>query len=280
MKEEWKRLIYNDVDYGDFYFVSNIGRIKNIKTNNIMHNYSNKMNPYYKVTLSLDGVTKTIRVHRAVACTFIPNPDNLPQVNHKDGNKLNNNIDNLEWVTSKQNNIHAVINNLFKSGEETNWAKLNKEQIEYIKKNCIPFDTKFGCKELAKKFNVSHSTISKILHNISWKEYSDDYELIPNIINDLHKTKIYNCKCEICNTSFSTSNEEQKYCSQECSHISQRKSNRPSKEELFKLIKTIPFVQIGNMFNVSDNAIRKWCKAYGLPYKQKDIKNIMDTNQI
>ena len=109
MKEEWKRLIYNGEDYGDFYLVSNLGRIKNVKTNNIMHNYSNKKNPYAKVNLSLEANRphKTIKVHRAVACTFIPNPNNLPQVNHKDGNKLNNNVDNLEWVTQKQNNIHA-----------------------------------------------------------------------------------------------------------------------------------------------------------------------------
>lgn len=188
------------------------------------------------------------------------------------------NVDNLEWVTQKQNNIHAVINNLVKSGEESNWSKLNREQIEYIKKNCIPFDLEFGCKALAEKFNVDHSTISKVLHNVSWKDYSDDYELIPNTINDLHKTKIYNRKCKICGTNFDTINEEQEYCSQECSHISQRRSERPSKGELFELIKTTPFLQIGKIYGVSDNAIRKWCKAYNLPYRKKDIKNIIETN--
>lgn len=274
MKEEWKRLIYNGEDYGDYYLVSNLGKIKSIKTNNIMHNYTNKKNPYAKVNLSFGSSRpqKSIRVHRAVACTFIPNPNNLPQINHKDGNKLNNNINNLEWVTAKQNSIHAVINDLYKSGEESSLSKLNREQIGYIKKNCIPFDSEFGCKALAEKFNVDRSTISKILHDASWKEYSGDYELIPNIINDLHKTKIYNRKCIICGTNFNTINEDQKYCSQECSHIPQRRSERPSKEELFKLIKGTPFVQIGKMFGVSDNAIRKWCKSYNLPYRKKDIK--------
>ena len=58
-----------------------------------------------------------------------------------------------------------------------------------------------------------------------------------------------------------------------CSHLIRRKIDRPSKEELFELIKTKPFIQIGKMFGVSDNAIRKWCKYYNLPYKKEDINN-------
>lgn len=101
-------------------------------------------------------------------------------------------------------------------------------------------------------------------------------EIEPNV----YISPIQYKKCPVCGKNFYSHELDAIYCSQECSHISQRKSNRPSKEELFKLIKTTSFVQIGNMFNVSDNAIRKWCKVYGLPYKQKDIKNFMDTNQI
>lgn len=67
---------------------------------------------YRKVCLYKDGVVKTHMVHRLVAQTFIPNEAGLKQVNHKDGNKLNNSVDNLEWVTPKQNAKHAVANNL------------------------------------------------------------------------------------------------------------------------------------------------------------------------
>lgn len=62
----------------------------------------------------------------------------------------------------------------------------------------------------------------------------------------------------------------------ECYAKSRRKVNRPSKEELFELIKTKSFTEIGKIYNVSDNAIRKWCKAEGLPYLRKDIKNLQN----
>ena len=180
MKEIWKRLSYNNVDYGDYYLVSNFGNIKNVASGHIRKGYTNKNNPYYKIILSFGGrdKTATIKVHRAVAETFIPNPSNLPQVNHKDGNKLNNNIDNLEWVSEKQNLIHAVINKLSDSGEESCLSQLTREQINYIRDNCIPYNKNFGCAALAKKFNVDRSTISKIVHDKSWKKYnSSDYLL-------------------------------------------------------------------------------------------------------
>ena len=62
---------------------------------------------YLQVGLSNKG-DKTFRVHRLVALTFIPNPYNLPQVNHKDGNKKNNCVDNLEWISNYDNMQHAV----------------------------------------------------------------------------------------------------------------------------------------------------------------------------
>lgn len=65
---------------------------------------------YYQVNLVKDGRNKIVssRVHRLVASTFIPNPENLPEVNHIDGNKLNNNVDNLEWVSRSENIRHAL----------------------------------------------------------------------------------------------------------------------------------------------------------------------------
>ena len=82
----------------------------------------------------------------------------------------------------------------------------------------------------------------------------------------MHKNNI----CPICG---SYKDYHAKLCIR-CSRIVSRKVERPSKEELFELIKTTSFVQIGKMYGVTDNAVRKWCKQYGLPYKQKDIKNL------
>ena len=64
-----------------------------------------------------------------------------------------------------------------------------------------------------------------------------------------------------------------KYCLN-CSSLMKRKVDRPSREELKNLIRNTPFTQIGQFYSVSDNAVRKWCKAYNLPHKREDIKNI------
>lgn len=67
---------------------------------------------YYIVSLSKDNKVKRYRIHRLVASAFIPNPENKPQVNHIDGNKFNNNVENLEWVTVRENKLHAVYTGL------------------------------------------------------------------------------------------------------------------------------------------------------------------------
>ena len=74
-------------------------------------------------------------------------------------------------------------------------------------------------------------------------------------------------KCKVCGAECLDS-----YCSSKCSDISHRKVNRPSKEELNILIHNMSFVKIGEKYGVSDNAVRKWCKAYNLPYKAKDLR--------
>lgn len=162
MKEIWKRLHYHGKDYGDWYEVSNSGNIRNAKTHKIRKLNVSKTG-YYFVTCSLGSRQNKIlfKVHRAVAESFILNPDNLPCINHIDGNKLNNSVNNLEWCTMKYNTNHAVKLGLLtvKKGYDNTLSKLTKEQYEYIYNFYQPFHKDFGSRALARKFGVHHETI-------------------------------------------------------------------------------------------------------------------------
>ena len=94
MNEIWK-------DFHN-YQVSNHGQVRNSKTGRLLKLQLNEKG-YLRVALRIDGKTKWYRVSRLVANLFIPNPDNLPEVNHKDENKLNNYAENLEWCDRKYN---------------------------------------------------------------------------------------------------------------------------------------------------------------------------------
>lgn len=112
MKEIWKDI----PDFPD-YQVSNLGRVKNIKTGIIKKQRINKYG-YCDIKLNNKGIYKMFLVHRLVAKAFISNPNNLSEVNHIDGNKSNNYVDNLEWCTRSKNISHAYKNNLFESQKE------------------------------------------------------------------------------------------------------------------------------------------------------------------
>ena len=99
MKEIWK----DKKDYEGHYQVSNWGRIKSIKFGKERILKQNIRCGYYYVNLYKNNIKKQYPVHRLVAEAFIDNPDNLFQVNHKDENKTNNNVDNLEWCTNEYN---------------------------------------------------------------------------------------------------------------------------------------------------------------------------------
>lgn len=101
MKEIWKEV----KDYEGLYWVSDQGHVKN-RHNKIL--IPEIRNGYYSVDLRKNGKRKKTRIHRLVAQAFIPNPDNLPTINHKDENKLNNYVSNLEWCTQKYNTYHSL----------------------------------------------------------------------------------------------------------------------------------------------------------------------------
>ena len=102
--EIWKDVI----DYEGIYQISNLGNLKNIKTNKIISKTKNGSG-YLLVGLIKNSKIKTFRFHRLLAIHFIPNPLNLLCVNHIDSNKLNYSLNNLEWVTHRENVSHAAL---------------------------------------------------------------------------------------------------------------------------------------------------------------------------
>ena len=100
MKEEWKDI----PEFEGFYQVSNFGNVKNIKTNHILKGGDNGRG--YRFIFLCYNKKKRFYIHRLVATAFIDNPNNYPEVNHIDGDKNNNRVDNLEWCSSLMNSLH------------------------------------------------------------------------------------------------------------------------------------------------------------------------------
>ncbi len=97
-------------------------------------------NGYARVLLCKDGKAKDFYIHRLVAETFIPNPNNKPTVNHKDGNKLNNTLSNLEWNTHSENALHSYekLNRISLGGAplgNINWKNTNRNKLGQYEKN-------------------------------------------------------------------------------------------------------------------------------------------------
>jgi len=164
MKEIWK----NIKGYNREYKISNFGKVLSLKNGKKLLKYSTTQN-YAKVMLCKNNKSKSFNVHRLVLIAFTPNPENKPCCNHKDGNKLNNEINNLEWCTYSENNKHAYQTGLMdRSGEKNASAKLNRFQVKRIRlmKEINP---KLTQRKIAKIFNVHFSTINLILHYKKWQ---------------------------------------------------------------------------------------------------------------
>ena len=145
-----KYIVINEFDN---YASSNLGNIKNIKKGNILTPYLNT-NGYLTYTFCQNGVKKTFRLHRLVALYFIDNPNNLPYVNHKDGDKTNNKVENLEWCTAKENDTHARSSRL-KNQEKPIIAK-NIETNETLTFKSVT--------EAGAFLGINKGTISKVLN--------------------------------------------------------------------------------------------------------------------
>lgn len=172
MKEIWKDI----PEFEGLYQISNLGRIMSFprkggfKNKTILKNGKSKKN-YAQISLSENGKKTCKKIHRLVAQAFIPNPENKPEINHKDGVKANNHVDNLEWCTNQENIDHAIKNGLrgglFVSGSKHFKALFCEEEVLEIRDKYKNFE--YSQKELAERYRVSKSAISSIIHRRSWK---------------------------------------------------------------------------------------------------------------
>lgn len=130
MIEEWKAV----QGYEGEYIVSNTGKVKSFKRTNpcLLKPDLNGVG-YARVTLSKDSETKRLFVHRLVALHFIgEQPEGKDMINHKDGNKLNNHVSNLEWASCSENTIHAFDNELRATGERSTNAQITDEVVHEV----------------------------------------------------------------------------------------------------------------------------------------------------
>ena len=158
MKEEWRDI----KGYEGKYQVSNLGRVKSLKDR--YGNYREKIlkpgeyRGYLQVYLCKENKSKPFKVHRLVALHFIDNPNNYPQINHKDENKTNNSVSNLEWCTAKYNSNYGTRVSRIKSHHKYLYGSKHHKARKVL---CITTGKEFGCiKEASKYYGMPEQNIS------------------------------------------------------------------------------------------------------------------------
>ena len=178
MEEEWRDIR----SYEGLYQVSNLGNVKSfnnrIKNKNpmILKQTIDRKNGYLTVSLSKNGKKKIHRVHKLVASIFIDNPNNYPVINHKDGNKLNNCVDNLEWCTCQENIDHAVKMNLRadQRGENNPYHKITEQQAKEIID--LLLSKKYTQLEISRMYGLSDDYAGNIKRKKLWKYLTKDID--------------------------------------------------------------------------------------------------------
>ena len=156
-----------------YYEVSNLGKIKSLARANFRgHRIKERIlgggingGGYIQIPLTINKDRKNVLAHRIVAIAFIPNPENKPDVNHKNGIKTDNRVENLEWSTTSENCLHAYENGFCtdKKGETNGRALLTESQVLEIRQ----IKDKRIC-NIAREYNVSWSCISSIIKRKKW----------------------------------------------------------------------------------------------------------------
>lgn len=171
--EKWKDI----QGFNGYYQVSNKGRVRSFRykaskkgrrDNPVMLKPNKKKNGYVQYGLTKNGATKTFTAHRLVAIAFLPNKDDKLQINHIDGIKHNNNVENLEWCTASHNRKHAFKIGLSSmDGENHPQSKLTREDVLDIRNayrlNC------FTHQDIADAYGIGRKAVTKIINRQRWK---------------------------------------------------------------------------------------------------------------
>lgn len=164
--ENWRSV----VGYEDYFMISDKGRLYSKRSDRILKQSISK-NGYYTVATRIGGrkgLAVCFKIHRLVAEAFLNYTEDKPQVNHKDGNKLNNLLENLEWVSQSENALHAHATGLSVNAkkEENKNSKLTEEIVRQIRKEYKP--SQVTQRFLAQKYGVSKTTIQSIVTDKVW----------------------------------------------------------------------------------------------------------------
>lgn len=168
--------IFKDVEnYEGYYQISNLGRIKSLQRFAKNHSGFKKvlkeryLNPiitktgYYVVSFKKDGIKKTFKVHRLIAIAFIDKVEGKEFINHKNGIKTDNRIENLEWCSIAENNIHSRQTGLTnQDGYNSSSSKLTEQQVIFIRSSGL------SLKQLAFMFKVGFTTVYKAKNRITY----------------------------------------------------------------------------------------------------------------
>ena len=180
--------VCKDIADYDKYEVSTFGNVRNKNTGRILKPANN--GGYLCVGLS-NKITKTFPVHRLVAITFIKNPENKLHVNHKDKNSLNNKLDNLEWNTAKENNMHKSFGVIQTTNQNLGIWRINLLTGERLEKyNSIEDGAKWlHSKNISKNFNSARTSISCATRGIYKSSFGYKWELDKgnNLENEIWK---------------------------------------------------------------------------------------------
>ena len=163
------------------YSITEEGRIYSHKSNRFLNPYKSidKAGGYFVHSLWNDDTKqKLVKLHRLVAIMYIPNPENKEQVNHKDGNKLNNSLDNLEWATDSENVSHAYSIGLNNKKNKF----LNEKDLK------IYLDLFFEGNNLTKLASISNLKLSQF--SIRLKKFAKENNLLDEYLNELKQQKI------------------------------------------------------------------------------------------